>query len=66
MQRRVKLNFKPLSLDETAQRLGVPRARARKILAMIGVDLDAPSPLRRTRKARTAKPSSHRTKTRAR
>ena len=40
MQRRVKLDFKPLSLDETAQTLGVPRTRARKKLAMVGVDLD--------------------------
>jgi hypothetical protein len=40
MRRPVKLDFKPLSLRETARRLGVPPARARKILALVGVDLD--------------------------
>jgi hypothetical protein len=68
MQRRVKLDFKPLSLAETAQHLGVPQARARKILAMIGVNLDgsATGKLRRTSKYRTDQASSPRTKTRAR
>jgi len=65
MRRRVKLDFKPLSLDETAQTLGVPRTRARKILAMVGVDLDARNPgaRRGKRKARRAQTSSRRTKT---
>jgi hypothetical protein len=65
MRRPVKLDFKPLSLRETAKRLGVPPARARKILALVGVDFDGrmistASPKRR---ARTGKTSSRRAKT---
>ena len=37
--RPTKLDFKPLSLAETARRLGIPRQRARRILSLIGVDL---------------------------
>lgn len=37
MRRPVKLNFKPLSLEETAKELGIPRARALKIIALFGV-----------------------------
>jgi hypothetical protein len=40
MRRPAKLDFKPLSLRETAKRLGVPPTRARKILALFGVDFD--------------------------
>ena len=38
--RPTKLDFKPLSLAETAKRLGIPRKRARRILSLIGVDLE--------------------------
>ncbi len=38
--RPTKLDFKPLSLAETARRLGIPRQRARRILSLIGVDLE--------------------------
>ncbi len=60
MRRPTKLDFKPLSLLETAKRLGVPRARARKILALVGVDFDGQisSAPRAKRKTRTAKRSS--------
>jgi hypothetical protein len=62
MRRPIKLDFKPLSLRETAKRLGVPPARARKILALVGVDFDGKMvsttpPKRRTR---TGKISSRR------
>ena len=40
MSRRIKLDFKPLTLSETAKALGIPRARARKILAIVGVDFN--------------------------
>jgi hypothetical protein len=40
MRRPVKLNFKPLSLKETAKELGIPRARALKIMALFGVPTD--------------------------
>jgi hypothetical protein len=68
MRRPVKLDFKPLSLRETAKRLGVPPARARKILALVGVDLDGrilstASPKNWTR---AGKASSRRTKASAR
>jgi hypothetical protein len=60
MLRRTKLDFEPLSLDETAKRLGVPRARARKILALVGVESaeQGAGPLRAKRKARGSKRSS--------
>ncbi|MGA2744358.1 MAG: hypothetical protein ABSE44_06650 [Candidatus Sulfotelmatobacter sp.] len=67
MPRPVKLDFKPLTLGETAKRLGVPPARARKILAMVGVDLNGrATSAGLTRKARTTKASSRRAKTTAR
>lgn len=72
MSRRIKLDFKPLTLSETAKRLGVPPARARKILAIVGVDFDGrTTDTIRARKARTGKTSSprsnaRRTKTAAR
>jgi len=43
MSRRTKLQFEPLSLEETAKQLGVPPQRARRILTLIGADV-APSP----------------------
>ncbi len=64
MRRPTKLNFKPLSLAETAKRLGVPRARALRILALVGV---GPEALRTGAphakgKARKTQTSSRRTK----
>jgi hypothetical protein len=47
MRRPVKLNFKPLSLKETAERLGIPPKRAVQIIAMFGAD---PKSLRTLRK----------------
>ena len=65
MSRRIKLDFKPLSLGETAKALGVPPARARRILAMVGVDLNGrPTETIRARRVRTGKTSSPRSNTR--
>lgn len=50
MRRPVKLNFKPLSLEETAKALGIPRARALKIIALFGV---APEAFRARRGAKS-------------
>jgi len=68
MSRRTKLDFKPLSLGETAKRLGVPPARARKILALVGVDFDGRTlpKVRPKGQVRTGKTSSRRAKTMAR
>ncbi len=68
MQRPVKLDFKPLSLRETAKRLGVPPARARKILALVSVDFDGRivGTVSPKRQARTGKTSSRRARTSAR
>jgi hypothetical protein len=63
MPRRVKLDFEPLTLRETAAALGLPPTRARKILAMVGVDFDgrpanktrAPSVRRRKNPSRATK-----------
>ena len=38
MSRRTKLEFEPLSLEETAKQLGIPHQRAQRILALIGAD----------------------------
>lgn len=63
MSRRIQLDFKPLTLIETAKALGVPPARARKILALVGVDSNGRATANsRMRKARTAKTSSRRAK----
>ena len=43
MSRRTKLEFEPLSLEETARHLGVPRQRAHRILSLIGADV-VPAP----------------------
>jgi hypothetical protein len=65
MSRPVKLDFKPLTLGETAKALGVPPARARKILAMVGVDFDGrPTGTVQPRKARSGKTSSRRSSSR--
>jgi len=72
MTRRIKLDFKPLTLGETAKALGVPPARARKILALVGVDFNGRATSTTPgKKARTGNPSSlrlnsRRTKTAAR
>jgi hypothetical protein len=39
MSRRTKLEFEPLSLEETARHLGIPRQRAHRILSLIGADV---------------------------
>jgi hypothetical protein len=39
MSRRTKIEFEPLSLEETAKQLGVPHQRAQRILALIGADV---------------------------
>jgi hypothetical protein len=41
MPHRVKLDFEPLSLEETAKKLRIPKARAAKILALVGVGAEA-------------------------
>jgi hypothetical protein len=43
MSRRTKLEFEPLSLEETAKQLGIPRQGAERILTLIGADA-APGP----------------------
>jgi hypothetical protein len=52
MPRRVKLDFEPLTLEETAKRLQIPQSRAKKILTLVGVDpqtLSADPALRKKR-----------------
>jgi hypothetical protein len=65
MSRRTRLDFKPLTLGETAKALGVPPARARKILALVGVDYSglATGGLR-TRKSATGNVSPRRANSR--
>ena len=38
MSRRTKIEFEPLSLEETAKQLGIPHQRAQRILTLIGAD----------------------------
>lgn len=45
MSRRTKLEFEPLSLEETAKQLGIPQQRAQRILTLIGADV-VPGPHR--------------------
>jgi hypothetical protein len=60
MPRRVKLNFKPLSLRETAKRLGIPRGRAERILTLIGVHTENRATKHTpSRKSRSSKKSIH-------
>jgi len=60
MSRRTKLNFEPLSLEDTAKELGIPRRRAERILTMIGTSV-VPGPRklkaakRRTSRAKSAR-----------
>ncbi len=51
MRRPVKLDFKPLSLEDTAKALGIPQRRAAKIIAMFGVNPE-PVHTRRSTKGR--------------
>jgi hypothetical protein len=39
MSRPTKLEFEPLSLEETAKQLGIPRQRAKQILTLIGAEV---------------------------
>jgi hypothetical protein len=39
MSRRTRIEFEPLSLEETAKQLGVPHQRAKRILTLIGADV---------------------------
>jgi hypothetical protein len=39
MSRRTRLEFEPLSLEETARHLGISRQRAHRILSLIGADV---------------------------
>jgi len=60
MSRRTKLDFEPLSLEETARELGIPRQRAQRILTMIGAGV-VPGPRKlRAGKRRTARAKSAR------
>lgn len=60
MRRPVKLDFKPLSLEQTAKELGIPRTRALKIMAMFGVGQAAQNGRRPAKaKARSARAFSH-------
>jgi hypothetical protein len=45
MSRRTRIEFEPLSLEETAKQLGVPHQRAKRILTLIGADA-VPGPRR--------------------
>jgi hypothetical protein len=66
MSRRVKLNFKPLTLSETAKRLGIPRGRAERILTLIGLRAEnRPTKRTRSRKGRSGKKSIHKAATAA-
>jgi len=64
MRRPVKLDFKPLSLEETAKALGIPQKRAAQIITMFGA---SPEGLRRRRtmksRVRTQKTFSRPAKT---
>jgi hypothetical protein len=52
MSRRTKLEFEPLSLEETAKQLGIPQQRAQRILSLIGADVVPGSRGRRAGKPR--------------
>jgi hypothetical protein len=55
MSRRTKLEFEPLSLEETAKQLGIPHQRAQRILTLVGADaVSGPNGLR-TAKRRTVR-----------
>jgi hypothetical protein len=51
MSRRTKIEFEPLSLEETAKQLGIPQQRAQRILTLIGADaMPGPNGLRRAKR----------------
>ena len=50
MRRPVKLDFKPLSLEETAKALGIPQRRAAQIITMFGA---SPEGLHRRRSTKS-------------
>jgi hypothetical protein len=54
MSRRTKLEFVPLSLEETARQLGISHQRAQRILALIGAGAGGPQVVR-SAKPRTAR-----------
>jgi hypothetical protein len=60
MSRRTKLEFEPLSLEETAKQLGIPRRRAQGILTLVGVRDAHRRPIRAAKK-RTARASTRST-----
>ncbi len=49
MRRPVKLDFKPLSLEETAKALGIPQRRAVQIITMFGASPESLRTRRRTK-----------------
>jgi hypothetical protein len=53
MSRRTKLEFEPLSLEETAKQLGIPRQRAQRILTLVGADAASGAHGLRAEKRRT-------------
>ena len=53
MSRRTKLEFEPLSLEETARQLGISHQRAQRILALIGAVAGSRSQGLRSAKPRT-------------
>jgi len=55
MSRRTKLEFEPLSLEETARQLGISRQRAQRILTLIGADAGPGPNSLRTAKRRTVR-----------
>lgn len=59
MRRPVKLDFKPLSLEQTAKELGIPRTRALKIMALFGLDRVAENGHRPAKKPRATRTFSH-------
>ena len=58
MRASVKLDFKPLSLEQTAKELGIPRKRALKIMEMFGVEGASRNGRRVSRRPHTAKTHS--------
>ncbi len=55
MSRRTKLEFEPLSLEETARQLGISHQRAQRILALIGAGAGSGSQGLRSPKLRTVR-----------
>ena len=64
MRRPVKLDFEPLSLEETAKALGIPQRRAAQIITMFGSSPESPRRRRGTKsRVRTQKTFSRSAKT---